>query len=498
MLLLGRQPTLLQYFSPGRILALCLATLSTTLVFAQPVYRQQNLSGLDFGGRTLDGVDLARKTLRGTSFRNATLRGANLRETDLSGADFTNADLTGANLSSAIGAVVLQGAKAGGANLSGLEVRGSLDGVFLDGADLRGADLSRAYFSTAVGGSVLARAVTDETTRMPSTLVEQKVPSKPPPPVISPSSVQSTGVPGVSAISVLRLDDVRRQWRDTNVATMPVIEQPGNRTILPDSGIILHDETQRLQRIYGDSVLEQHGDLDHVIMYHPNGTTIVSVVTANGRLLRRTKRMPSGRDIVLIDNKMMPSLIGIRFEFLHLPSLIAGMPREQLVLNLSRSAVPEMIELLSAPAPVRYERAYSLEEISFNKALRDSMRCIELDTVNFDFASWTLSEDQIQRLTAVAEALRAVLSREVSEMFLVEGHTDAVGSDENNLALSDLRAETIATILSATFGIPAENLVTQGYGKRYLKRNSLTPERENRRVSICRMTPLLRGSTSQQ
>ena len=54
------------------------------------------------------------------------------------------------------------------------------------------------------------------------------------------------------------------------------------------------------------------------------------------------------------------------------------------------------------------------------------------------------------------------------EVFLVEGHTDAVGSDVDNLSLSDRRAEAVADVLSQQFDIPRENLVTQGYGKQFL------------------------------
>jgi outer membrane protein OmpA-like peptidoglycan-associated protein len=49
-------------------------------------------------------------------------------------------------------------------------------------------------------------------------------------------------------------------------------------------------------------------------------------------------------------------------------------------------------------------------------------------------------------------------------MFLIEGHTDAVGSDEHKLSLSDRRAEMVAIILTE-FGVPQENLATQGYGE---------------------------------
>ena len=77
--------------------------------------------------------------------------------------------------------------------------------------------------------------------------------------------------------------------------------------------------------------------------------------------------------------------------------------------------------------------------------------------------------------------------------FLIEGHTDAVGSDIDNLSLSDRRAESVALVLSQQFGVPPENLTTQGYGAHYLKIPTPGPERVNRRVTVRRITPLLTG-----
>jgi outer membrane protein OmpA-like peptidoglycan-associated protein len=76
---------------------------------------------------------------------------------------------------------------------------------------------------------------------------------------------------------------------------------------------------------------------------------------------------------------------------------------------------------------------------------------------------------------------------------MIEGHTDAVGSDVDNLSLSDRRAETVALILSQQFNVPPENLVTQGYGEQFLKIPTDGPERRNRRVTARRITPLLAG-----
>ena len=83
-------------------------------------------------------------------------------------------------------------------------------------------------------------------------------------------------------------------------------------------------------------------------------------------------------------------------------------------------------------------------------------------------------------------------------MFLIEGHTDAVGEDIDNLSLSDRRAEAVAQVLSEEFNVPAENLTTQGYGEQHLKVPTLGPERRNRRVSLIRITPLLEGPLAQR
>jgi outer membrane protein OmpA-like peptidoglycan-associated protein len=39
--------------------------------------------------------------------------------------------------------------------------------------------------------------------------------------------------------------------------------------------------------------------------------------------------------------------------------------------------------------------------------------------------------------------------------------------------------------------VPPENLTTQGYGEQYLKVPTEGPSRENRRVAVRRITPLL-------
>jgi len=139
------------------------------------------------------------------------------------------------------------------------------------------------------------------------------------------------------------------------------------------------------------------------------------------------------------------------------------------------------------------QRGYTLDEVRFSGGLRDRMRRIDIDTVTFDTGSWEVTADQGAKLEMVAKAILRAIQSNPAEVFLIEGHTDAVGSDVDNLSLSDRRAEAIAVVLTEQFGVPAENLTTQGYGEQYLKVPTDGPERQNRRVTVRRITPLLTG-----
>ena len=122
---------------------------------------------------------------------------------------------------------------------------------------------------------------------------------------------------------------------------------------------------------------------------------------------------------------------------------------------------------------------------------QNRMRRIDLDAITFASGAFEVAPEEFPKLERLARIILRVLERNPDEVFLVEGHTDAVGSDVDNLSLSDRRAEAVAQILTETFGVPPENLVTQGYGEQYLKINTPGAERANRRVAVRRITPLM-------
>jgi outer membrane protein OmpA-like peptidoglycan-associated protein len=150
----------------------------------------------------------------------------------------------------------------------------------------------------------------------------------------------------------------------------------------------------------------------------------------------------------------------------------------------------EVYEIFDAPPIERIEQRYTLDQVRFNAPLRDRMPRVDLD-VTFETGSWQLSPEQVDKLAVIAEGIKRTIARNPREVFLIEGHTDAVGAAEDNLSLSDRRAESVAVALTEQFQVPAENLVTQGYGEQYLKEQTDGPSEVNRRVAARRITPLM-------
>jgi outer membrane protein OmpA-like peptidoglycan-associated protein len=292
-----------------------------------------------------------------------------------------------------------------------------------------------------------------------------------------------------------RIDDLRGERREINEGGRTIIREP-DRTIIREDGrtIIRHNEIDRFRYGARDVRMERRGNENVTVVIRPSGDRVVTVVDENGYLLRRSRILPDGREIVIIDNRPRgPRGPGFGGYFVNLPPPVIRMPRERYIVEAQRANAALIYDTLIAPPVDAIERAYSLDEIRYNAPLRDRMPRIDLDTVTFDSGSWDLAPDQIDRLAVIADGINRAIARNPREVFLIEGHTDAVGNDVDNLSLSDRRAETVAVALTQQFGVPAENLTTQGYGEQYLKIPTDGPERANRRVTLRRVTPLLTG-----
>ncbi|MBM6582081.1 OmpA family protein [Microvirga sp. BT689] len=340
----------------------------------------------------------------------------------------------------------------------------------------------------------------------PATRAQPTAPSPAAPGQIAPQQAAPATTQPLDA-SRVRIEDLRRDRRERREGGRVIIEEPGNRTIIRQGNevIIRSDETERFRRNYRDAdirVERRGGNEEVTIVRRPDGSEILTVRDEDGNLIRRVRREPAGREVVLIENRRSgierrPGYGYMEEEVVRLPPPTVRIPRERYIVETERASRADIVEAFTAPPVERVERAYTLDEIRRSQPLRQRMPRVDLDTITFEFGSWELPPDQIDQLRVIAEGLREAISRNPNEIFLVEGHTDAVGADEDNLTLSDRRAETIATTLTERFQIPAENLTTQGYGEQYLKVATEAPEQQNRRVTLRRITPLLQGQNQQ-
>ena len=257
--------------------------------------------------------------------------------------------------------------------------------------------------------------------------------------------------------------------------------------------IVRHDEGRRIARRAKDNFYEglPNGRTRHVIVY-PNGDRVVTIRNRFGDIVQRS-RFVRNREYVLF---YAPGIDRPRPVFIdpapRLPPLRLTIPVSDYIIDTSSDQDRNYYDFLEQPPVEPVERVYTLDEVKYSARIRDKMRRIDLDTITFDTGSAEISMDQATSMRKVADAINKMLDEDPSESFLIEGHTDAVGSDESNLILSDERAESVANVLTDVFDIPAENLVTQGYGEQFLKVDTEEDEQLNRRVTIRRVTPLVK------
>jgi outer membrane protein OmpA-like peptidoglycan-associated protein len=143
------------------------------------------------------------------------------------------------------------------------------------------------------------------------------------------------------------------------------------------------------------------------------------------------------------------------------------------------------LDQLRAEAKTRQDELYnalSQMEGKFASIHRDARGTIvSLADILFDFDKATLRREVEFNLVKIATILN-----QFGEMsILIEGHTDAVGTDEYNLGLSQRRAEAVRVFLVSQ-GVTETRLSAAGYGESRPVADNETAEgrQKNRRVDL--------------
>ncbi|WP_349508908.1 OmpA family protein [Agrobacterium vitis] len=262
--------------------------------------------------------------------------------------------------------------------------------------------------------------------------------------------------------------------------------------------VIRSDDNRRFAQYGRPPVYEQ---VDHqrvrITVFKENGDRIVSLRNRYGQLIQRSRIDANGQEYVLFYSPDLYSAdddrrVVYRDPGADLPPMRLRVPLNDYIIDVGSSPDRDYYKFMEQPPVEPVERVYTIDEVRNSARIRDKMRRIDLDTVTFATGSADISMNQAGTLKKVADAIVRVLKDDPGETFLIEGHTDAVGSAKSNLVLSDRRAESVANVLTQVYGIPPENMITQGYGEQFLKVMTYGPEQQNRRVTVRRVTPLVR------
>ncbi|WP_430464440.1 OmpA family protein [Tabrizicola sp.] len=265
-----------------------------------------------------------------------------------------------------------------------------------------------------------------------------------------------------------------------------VVSNTGDRVIVqnPDGSYTVYKDDDTVLRRPGSTVrTETFADgSTRTIVERADGSQVVTIRDATGRVLRRASYDATGREIVLIDD--LAREVPVRVSDLPAPSPTRG----RIIAGDEQAALKARLAAIEA---AKIGRSFSLRQIREISQVRALAATIDAGNVTFDSGSAAIRASEAEELADLGSLMRDLLAQNPAEVFLIEGHTDATGGAAMNLALSDRRAESVALALTEYFAIPPENMVIQGYGESELLINTQADERRNRRVAVRVITPLL-------
>jgi outer membrane protein OmpA-like peptidoglycan-associated protein len=297
------------------------------------------------------------------------------------------------------------------------------------------------------------------------------------------TDLQKFGLVALGALAVGAIINANRDQVVSNTGDRVVVQR-GN------GDYYLYRDDDTLLRRPGSNVRTEsfRDGSTRTIVERGDGTQIVTIRDATGRVLRRATYDELGREIVLIDD-LYPEE---RIDVATLPA-----PRGR-VISLSTSEEDALLRARMAALDTKeVGRSFSLRQIRDIPQVRQLAATVDVNTITFDSGSAAIKAGQAESLASLGRFMQSMIDENPNEIFLIEGHTDAVGPAQLNLTLSDRRAESVALALTEYFDVPPENIVVQGYGESDLRIKTAEAERQNRRVAVRVITPLLRSAQIQ-
>ena len=291
------------------------------------------------------------------------------------------------------------------------------------------------------------------------------------------SDLEKVGLVALGALVIGAMINDNRQQVVSNTGDRVVVRQY-------DGSYVVYKDDNALLREPGSTVTTQtfRDGSTRVIVERADGSQITTIRDASGRVLQRVAYDNKGRATILIDDMQPEIWVDVR----DLPR-----PRPNRTMTELEDQNAALRAAMAAADIEDLGRKFSLRQIRTIPQVRDLAPTITMNTITFASGSAAVEPSEAARLNKLGKLITDLIAENPNEVFLIEGHTDAVGSAASNLALSDRRAESVAKALTEYFDVPPENLVVQGYGESELLVPTGSDERANRRVAVRIITALL-------
>jgi outer membrane protein OmpA-like peptidoglycan-associated protein len=166
-----------------------------------------------------------------------------------------------------------------------------------------------------------------------------------------------------------------------------------------------------------------------------DGTQVVTIRDATGRVLRRARVLEDGTQVELFND-----LEAADVEPVDVLTLLEQSP-PPVVVSSQDLDYTQLAAILREQPVYDPGRSFTLRQIREISAVRNLVPSIDLE-INFPTGSAAIPGTQLSNLVELGILIEDTLSDNPGEVFLIEGHTDATGSASYNLALSDRRAES--------------------------------------------------------
>jgi len=159
--------------------------------------------------------------------------------------------------------------------------------------------------------------------------------------------------------------------------------------------------------------------------------------------------------------------------------LVSSSPADAAAARDLMGRVPSVAELVEALTPASQPKTRGIRP-SHEVAVETIRPAVDLE-VRFEFDS----ADLTPMAQAVLDNLATALTTDLAPYrFVLEGHTDAVGSDVYNLELSERRAQAVRSYLREFYRIDPGRMTTIGKGERELLLPEQPTAAPNRRVRV--------------